>query len=171
MYSDKVSVVFRINNKNATGDDSYTQFGRAKHELNIQTICTNTSSAKGRVERAQLTLKDRQVKEYRLRGIYSAEDAYNYADKFMADYNWRFAKAPLNDFDMHRPLENDDNFPAFFTWRETRRVSKSQTVLYDKVLYLIKDNELSRGAIDKYIEVQHYPDRRKEIRLNGAALP
>ena len=55
---DKASV-FRINNKNATGGDGYTQFGRAMHELNIQTICANTSSAKGRVERAHLTLLDR----------------------------------------------------------------------------------------------------------------
>lgn len=55
LYSDKASV-FRINNKNATGGDGYTQFGRAMHELNIQTICANTSSAKGRVERAHLTL-------------------------------------------------------------------------------------------------------------------
>lgn len=53
LYSDKASV-FRINNKNATGGDGYTQFGRAMHELNIQTICANTSSAKGRVERAHI---------------------------------------------------------------------------------------------------------------------
>lgn len=48
LYSDKASV-FRINNKNATGGDGETQFGRAMHELNIQTICAETSAAKGRV--------------------------------------------------------------------------------------------------------------------------
>ncbi|CDH24074.1 hypothetical protein XBKB1_2370014 [Xenorhabdus bovienii str. kraussei Becker Underwood] len=47
---------FRVNNKNATKGDGYTQFGRAMYELNIQTICAETSSAKGRVERAHLTL-------------------------------------------------------------------------------------------------------------------
>ena len=112
LYSDKASV-FRINNKNATGGDGYTQFGRAMHELNIQTICANTSSAKGRVERAHLTLQDRLVKELRLRGISSVDAANNYADEFMADYNRRFAKAPLHDFDVHRPLENDDDLAQF----------------------------------------------------------
>ncbi len=68
---------------------------------------------------------------------------------------------------VHRPLETDDDLTAFFTWREPRRVSKSLTVQYDKVLYLIEDNELSRRAIGKYIEVWHYPDGRKELRLNG----
>ncbi len=170
LYSDKASV-FRINNKNATGGDGYTQFGRAMHELNIQTICANTSSAKGRVERAHLTLQDRLVKELRLRGISSVDAANDFADEFMADYNRRFAKAPRHDFDVHRPLEIDDDLAAFFTWREPRRVSKSLTVQYDKVLYLIEDTELSRRAIGRYIEVWHYPDGRKELRLNGTALP
>lgn len=62
---------------------------------------------------------------------------------------------------VHRPLETDDDLTAFFTWREPRRVSKSLTVQYDKVLYLIEDNELSRRAIGKYIEVWHYPDGRR----------
>ncbi|EBY9840897.1 ISNCY family transposase [Salmonella enterica subsp. enterica serovar Mississippi] len=170
LYSDKASV-FRINNKNATGGDGYTQFGRAMHELNIQTICANTSSAKGRVERAHLTLQDRLVKERRLRGISSVNAANDFADEFMADYNRRFAKEPRHDFDVHRPLETDDDLAAFFTWREPRRVSKSLTVQYDKVLYLIEDSELSRRAIGKYIEVWHYPDGRKELRLNGVILP
>lgn len=89
----------------------------------------------------------------------------------MADYNRRFAKAPRLDFDVHRPLETDDDLAAFFTWREPRRVSKSLTVQYDKVLYLIEDNELSRRAIGKYIDVWLYPDGRKELRLNGDVLP
>ena len=170
LYSDKASV-FRINNKNATGGDGYTQFGRAMHELNIQTICANTSSAKGRVEQAHLTLQDRLVKELRIRGISSVDAANDFADEFMADYNRRFAKAPRHDFDVHRPLETDDNLVEFFTWREPRRVSKSLTMHYDKVLYLIEDNELSRRDIGKYIDVWYYTDGRKELRLNGDVLP
>lgn len=170
LYSDKASV-FRINNKNATGGDGYTQFGRAVHELNIQTICANTSSAKDRVERAHLTLQDRLVNELRLRGISSVDAANDFADEFMADYNRRFTKAPRHDFDVHRPLETVEDLVAFFTWREPRRVSKSLTVQYDKVLYLIEDNELSRRAIGKYIDVWHYPVGRKELRLNGDVLP
>lgn len=66
LYSDKASI-FIINNKNATSCDGYTQLGRAMHELNIQTLCANTSSAKNRVERAHLTRQDRLVKDLRLR--------------------------------------------------------------------------------------------------------
>lgn len=55
--------------------------------------------------------------------------------------------------------------------REPRRVSKNLTVQYDKMLYLIEDNEYSRRAIGKYIDVWHYPDGHKELRLNGVLLP
>ncbi len=66
-YSDKYSV-FRSPNAGKSGS-SVTQFGRAMYELNIDTFCANSSSAKGRVERAHLTLQDRLVKEMRLRRI------------------------------------------------------------------------------------------------------
>jgi hypothetical protein len=48
-----------------------------------------------------------------------------------------------------------------FTVREKRKVSKSLTIQYDKMLYLIEDSELGRRAIGKYIDVYHYPDGRK----------
>lgn len=64
------------------------------HELSIQAICGNTSSAKGRVERAHLMLQDRLVKELRLRGMSSVDATNDFADEFMAEYNRRFAIAP-----------------------------------------------------------------------------
>lgn len=77
----------------------------------------------------------------------------------------------MHDFNAHRPLALDDDLDAEFTWREPRRVSKSLTVQYDKILYLIEDSEYSRRAIGKYIDVWHYPDGHKELRLNGVLLP
>ena len=62
LYSDKASV-FRPTTK---GDAGVTHFARAMYELNIDTFCANSSPAKGRVERAHLTLQDRLVKELRL---------------------------------------------------------------------------------------------------------
>lgn len=77
LYSDKASV-FRNTNASKTGR-SVTHFGRAMYELNIDTFCANSSPAKGRVERAHLTLQDRLVKEMRLRGISTVADANAYA--------------------------------------------------------------------------------------------
>lgn len=145
-YSDKYSV-FRVNSKNATKGDGYTQFGRAMYELNIESICANTSQAKGRVERANLTLQDRLVKELRLRGISTMNEANAYAPLFIEDFNSRFAKPPRNDFDTHRPLHSDDVLDLIFTVREPRKVSKSLTLQYDKTIYLIEDTAENRKLI------------------------
>lgn len=60
-YSDK-HAVFRVSQAE-TRRTGMTQFGRALHDLNIELICANRSQAKGRVERANLTLQDRLIKE------------------------------------------------------------------------------------------------------------
>lgn len=116
-------------------------------------ICANTSSAKGRVERAHLTLVN---KELRLSGISSPEAAY--ADEFMADYNRQFAKPPRHDFEVHRPLENDENLQLTFTWREQCKVSENPTLQYDMKLYLLEENEENRRYQGKYNDVWQYPD-------------
>jgi hypothetical protein len=92
-YSDKASI-FRVvdaRGKQARGD---TQFGRALSELNIDSLCANTPQAKGRVERAHLTLQDRLVKELRLRGISTPEAGNAYLPEFTQDYNARFSCEP-----------------------------------------------------------------------------
>ncbi|WP_175759622.1 ISNCY family transposase, partial [Burkholderia ambifaria] len=82
-YSDKASV-FYVKKRSETAGKGVTQFGRALYELNIDAFCANTSQAKGRVERANLTLQDRLVKELRLRGISTREAANAYAPSFIA---------------------------------------------------------------------------------------
>ena len=169
-YSDQASV-FRCNKKHATGGDGHTQFGRALYELNIESICANSSQAKGRVERANLTLQDRLVKELRLHGISTMEAANAYAPSFIADVNRRFEKPPRNNFNAHRSLRADEDMDLIFTVRDARRVSNSLTLQYDKMLYLLTDTPQTRAVKGKYIEVYEYPDGRIEVRATGAALP
>ncbi len=69
-YSDKASI-FRPTTNSTDFGRGTTQSGRALFELNIDIMCANTSQAKGRVERANLTLQDRLVKELRLQEAWS----------------------------------------------------------------------------------------------------
>jgi hypothetical protein len=57
------------------------------------------------------------------------------------------------------------------TWRETRRVTKSLTVQYDRVMYLLDDTPENRKLVHRYIEVWEYPDGRIEIRAQDRVLP
>ena len=170
IYSDKASV-FHCNNPASTPGKGVTQYGRAMFELNIDTWCANSSQAKGRVERANLTLQDRLVKELRLRHIDTKEAANAYAPHFIADFNGRFGKVPKSAFDAHRPLRDDEDLDLILTSRVPRRVSNSLTVQYDRVIYMLADTVENRSLIHKYLDVFEYPDGRIEIRVNGAALP
>lgn len=170
-YSDQASV-FRVNHKHATTGDGHTQFGRALFELNIESICANSSQAKGRVERANLTLQDRLTKELRLKGISTIPEANAYVPSFIEDFNRRFAKPPRNDWNAHRALRQDENLDTILTVREKRKVSNALTLQYDKTIYMIEDTAEHRGLIGKYIDVYEYPDSRIELRATpSTALP
>jgi hypothetical protein len=60
-YSDKASV-FRSTQESTEAARGVTPFGRVLYELNIDSWCANSSQAKGRVGRANLTLQDRWSK-------------------------------------------------------------------------------------------------------------
>src|SRR5476651_302057 len=169
IYSDKASV-FHCNNPASTRGKGVTQYGRAMFELNIDTWCANSSQAKGRVERANLTLQDRLVKELRLRGIDTQAAANIYAPHFIADFNNRFGKAPKSDYNAHRPLRDDEDLDSVLTSRASRCVSNTLTVQYDRVLYLLDDSPVTRALIHHYLDVYEYPDGRIEIVANGTAL-
>ncbi len=169
-YNDKATI-FRSAQPATRSDKGMTHFGRAMYELNIENICANSSQAKGRVERANLTLQDRLVKELRLRGISNKEAANAFIQRFIADFNARFAKPPKSNFNAHRPLREDENLDTIFTWREPRRVTRSLTVQYDRVIYLLDDTAQTRKLINQYIKIYEYPDGRIELRANGTSLP
>ena len=170
LYSDRASV-FSCNSHSSTPGKGVTQYGRAMFELNIDTWCANSSQAKGRVERAYLTLQDRLVKELRLRNIDTREAANAYAPHFIADFNGRFGKVPKSTFNAHRPLREYEDLDLILSSRVPRRVSNSLTVQYDRVIYILADTAENRSLIHKYLDVFEYPDGRIEIRVNGAALP
>lgn len=169
-YSDKASV-FYVKDRSATAGKGVTQFGRALYELNIETFCANSSQAKGRVERANLTLQDRLVKELRLRGISTWEAANAYAPSFVADFNRRFARAAASDHNAHRPVRDDEDLRQILAYRVPRKVTNALTVQYDRVMYLLQDTVANRNLIHQYVEVVEYPDGRIEIQADGIVLP
>jgi len=169
LYSDKAGV-FRVNAKRPKAGDGFTQFGRAMTDLNIDVICANTPAAKGRVERAHQTLQDRLVKELRLRGISTMDDANQYLPEFMDDYNRRFGRLARNNHDAHRPLLERDGLDDIFTWQEERRVTAQLTVHHKRTMYLLEPTEEAKAAAKKHVTVVEYEDGRVSIRFQGVAL-
>jgi hypothetical protein len=183
-YSDKASI-FRVTGSEARTTAGITQFGRALSELNIDIVCANTPQAKGRVERAHLTLQDRLVKELRLRGISTPEAGNAYLPAFRDDYNTRFACAPGSVDDAPRPLRDDEDLDRIFTWQEERKLSRDLTLHYKRVIYLVEPgpetlrlagtrcriHESADGRIEVFHAGQRLPCRAREIASVAFAFP
>ena len=134
-YSDRHSI-FRIN-KPSFRENQLTQFGRALQELDIKLICANSPQAKGRVERAFNTLQDRLPKELRLLNISTIEEANEYLNSFVKEYNSKFSKVPKNPINAHMSVNNFD-LDKIFTVKNTRYLSKNLTLQYNNAIYQIK---------------------------------
>jgi hypothetical protein len=86
-------------------------------------LSANSSQAKGRVGRVNRTLQDRLVKELRLAGI----------PEFMKSFNERFAIAPADSRDLHRPLQiAPSRLSDILCRREQRYVGAQLTFHYDR---------------------------------------
>jgi len=141
-YADK-NGIFRINNSKggssaASDSNGLTQFGKAMEELRIELIFANTAQAKGRVEKANLTLQDRLVKELRLRGISTIEEANKYLPRFIRKFNLKFAVKPKNLKDAHRPLLAMENLEEILVKKDIRVLSKNLGLQYKNITYQIQ---------------------------------
>jgi transposase len=103
LYSDRHGIFTKSNPE----DSKPTQFERALLQLEIEPICARTPQAKGRVERLFQTLQDRLCKAMRLACIDTMEQANSLLPEYLREHNARFAVAPRQDHDMHRPWTGD----------------------------------------------------------------
>lgn len=157
LYTDKHGI-FRVNIPNAGSGDNLTQFGRAMQSLEIPILCANTPQAKGRVERVNLTLQDRLVKEMRLRGIDTMQQGNDYLPEFIADFNARFAVQPRSSLDAHRPVSAHQDLDHILTWQEPRTISKNLTVQFKNVVYQIHTDRPSYALHKAPVTVCEHAD-------------
>ncbi|UAY10835.1 ISNCY family transposase [Ensifer adhaerens] len=170
-YSDKHSV-FRVAKKDAKGGQGMTQFGRALCELNIESLCANSSQAKGRVERMNRTLQDRLIKDLRLEGICGMDDGNAFLPRFMERYNRQFAITPARVEDLHRPLNlAPDRLRDVLCKREQRYVGAQLTFSFERQRIMLEETAVTRGLVGRYVETYALADGRLDVRWKGHSLP
>jgi len=167
LYSDRFSV-FKVNH-GARAEERRTQFKRALDELSIELICARSPQAKGRVERANGTLQDRLVKELRLRGISTMEEANRYLPEFVKAYNRKFEKSPMDATNAHRKPREGLIVSQILCRKETRKLTKDLTFQYASTIYQTLGIEEPRRAVGKEVEIS---SRGVTIRvtLNGKEI-
>jgi hypothetical protein len=169
IYVDKHSI-FRTSRELSGAKESETHFGRVLRELDIELICAHSPQAKGRVERANGVLQDRLIKEMRLRGISTIEEANEYFPAFMEAYNSKFGKEPRSSENAHRLLRGQDNLERIFARRSTRKISKDLSFQYDGTFYQIQPSQPNRFR-PTYVNILERPGKPILIEAGGREYP
>ncbi len=138
---------------------SSSQFERALEELGVDVIHAQSAQAKGRIERLFKTFQDRLVKEMRLAGIRTKEEANQFLETYLPKYNRRFRVQAREQADLHRPGLWDQALRQILSIQETRVVRNDATIRYKTQLYQILNPDKSlkevmvQGQIDGKIYI------------------
>lgn len=170
MYVDKDSI-FRAEKHDADYvQPTLTQFKRALDDLEIVLVLANSPQAKGRVERFNQTAQDRLVKELRLAGATTMQQANKVLDTiFLPWFNRRCvvpAKSPNN---AHRPLHQSMNLGSILSHQIKRHVSNDYTIRLDNRLYQLLPPALP-GLRGGRVTVERRLDGTMHLRFKGQYL-
>lgn len=116
-----------------------SHFEKSMAELAVEVIHANSPQAKGRVEKLFKTLQDRLVKEMRLLGIKSIDDANEFLKTYLPKYNRKFKKKAASDANLHRPALNSRELDRILCIKEERTVKKDFTVAHNCKRYQIEE--------------------------------
>jgi len=120
-----------------TGAEPTSQFGRALGELGVELIPAHSPQAKGRIERLFGTFQDRLIKEMRLAGVSTLDDANRFLEAYLPLYNRRFAVQPAQAPDLHRPRPAGCELDRSLCIKTTRCLRKDFTIVHQGRLYQI----------------------------------
>ena len=90
---------------------------------------------------------------------------------FLGQYNERFGKAASLRRGRPSPASAAHPLQDVFAWKEERTLSNNLTVQFDKVLFLLEPNEVTRALARQRVTIVDYPDGRIAIRHKGRDLP
>ncbi len=132
--------------------ESLSQFERALKELGIEVIHALSPQAKGRVERLFGVLQDRLVKEMRLRGISTKEEANAFLEEYLPRYNERFKVCPANETDVHVKLPNQVDLNRYLCIKTERTIRNDNTIALDGRLYQIEERGGKKAVVEERLD-------------------
>jgi hypothetical protein len=150
------------------GQSAATQVGRACREIGIEVIHAGSPQAKGRIERSFGTHQDRLIKEMRLEGISTLEQANEFLDVYLPRHNQKFARQPLKSKDLHRRLPPGIRYRDVFCLKEKRTISNGYTIKWKNRELLI--DRPTAAMRRRKVEVREQFDGQIEIIFNGRRL-
>jgi len=109
-----------------------TQFARACRQLGTELIYAHSAPAKGRVERVFRTLQDRLVKELRLSGAKTCQEANVVLGWYLNVFNRKFRVSARKKGDWHRPLNPRMDLDEILSVQTKRVLRNDRTIFHNK---------------------------------------
>jgi hypothetical protein len=147
------------------GREPMSRFERALSELGVELIHAHSPQAKGRIERLFGTFQDRLIKEMRLEGIKSLEEANRFLESYLPVYNKRFSVPAAREGDLHRSRPSVRELERILCIRTERSLRKDFTIVHEGKLYQIEENVSA-----KKILVEERLDGSVHLTYQGRAL-
>lgn len=142
-----------------------SQFERALKELGVEVMHAYSPQAKGRVERAFGVLQDRLVKEMRLKGIKNEDEANEFLNDYLPEYNRRFGVVAANAADAHVKLPGYFDMDKVLCVKTERAVRNDLTIAHSGRLYQIEE-----AIKAKKVTVEERVDGSMHITSNGVKV-
>jgi hypothetical protein len=173
IYLDKFST-YKMNSRYAQENHELkTQFERALQELQIEPITAHSPEAKGRIENIFGTLQDRLVKELRLAGISTIEEANFFLESiFLRQYNEKFSVSPTQPANLHQRLSDKERtqLGAIFSKQYSRTVQNDFTISFNNQWYQLTNDQSITVAKQDRVTVEEHLDGTVKFRLRGKYL-
>lgn len=134
------------------GIESLSQFERALKELGVEVIHALSPQAKGRIERLFGVLQDRLIKEMRLAGIMTKEQANAFLTRYLPRYNERFKVCPANEADAHVKLPSHVDLNRYLCIKTERTIRKDNTIALDGRLYQIEERGGKKVVVEERVD-------------------
>lgn len=142
-----------------------SHFEKSLAALVIEVIHANSPQAKGRVERLFKTLQDRLVREMRLMGITSVDEANEFLKTYLPKHNRKFTKPAVSETDLHRPALHSRELDRILCIKEERTVKNDFTIAHYGTLY-----QIEQATRAKMVMVEERLDGTLHISYKGQDL-
>jgi hypothetical protein len=132
-------------------EEELTQFARGCRQLGIELTYANSPQAKGRIERLFETFQDRLVKELRLEGAKTLEEANKVLVRYLPKFNKKFSVTAQRPGNLHRSDFGIDLDEILSIQRE-HVLRNDRTFVHEKKWYQVLDRtRASRIMVYEYL--------------------
>lgn len=137
----------------------FSVFEQVCKKLKVEIIRAYSPQAKGRVERKHAVFQDRLVKDLKLYGIKTIEDANEYLiTKFLNKINNKFARNPDEIPNVHRNPCVYGDLKSIFCWSYQRQLKNDWTIQFKRDYYQVREEAREFLQPKMLISVKKYLD-------------